>query len=139
MEKTGKSTKSNPIPIHVWQEGMEQFVRSRINVKARGYDSRAEMFAASGLVQEAAEVLACITKDQYGKPQNNEDIKEELADVVFYLIFALDLFSIPLEELGDILREKLKDGHGWTDRAIPEQPSPNMTDIREGGGAKLKS
>lgn len=100
--------------LNWWQGEMEKFVASCMNERAADPASEdAFIFAASGLTQEAAEVLGSITKDQFGKPQNELEIVEEMADVLFYLIRLCDLYGVSLRELGDILRRKLYGGHGW--------------------------
>lgn len=74
----------------------------------------AVLHAALGL-GEAGEVQGRLKQYLY-KPSKGitpEDVKEELADLYYYVAILAAHFDWTLEDLQSLLAEKLKDGHGW--------------------------
>ena len=66
------------------------------------------LHATMGLVGEAGEVSEIIKKHTfYGKELDAQHLKEELGDVLFYLVWVLDEAGLTLEEVAASNIEKL--------------------------------
>lgn len=73
------------------------------------------MHATLGVSGEAGEVADKVKKYLF-KPDTSigrEEIKDELADLKYYLGMMAHLIGCTMAELDEHLRVKLADGHGW--------------------------
>lgn len=71
--------------------------------------------AALGLAGETGELVDMLKKHLY-KPGNftsRAAVADELGDVFYYVLILAHLWGLTLDEVADLLFDKLADGHGW--------------------------
>lgn len=88
------------------------------------WDKNDLMHAASGMVEEAAEVLGPIKKMWvYGAPMDLDKIMEEMGDVEVYAEALRTLLGVSREEILTNVIKKLSKRypHGYTDQAAQER------------------
>jgi len=73
------------------------------------------LHATLGLAGEAGETADLIKKWAYkpGRIVGPDEVKDELADVLYYVAVLSALWGFTFEEMAAHLAQKLADGHGW--------------------------
>lgn len=73
--------------------------------------------ASMGLSSEAGEFLDLTKKVAFGKAalgyETQEKMRNELADVLFYWLFAASYVDLTMPDAIQYLKQKLGGGHGW--------------------------
>lgn len=95
-----------------------QFVESRF--KTFPHDLETMLHAGVGIAGEAGELLDCLKKSWvYGKPIDVENLKEELGDLLFYIVALANQLNTDLGELQRLNVTKLEKRYplGYTDAA----------------------
>jgi NTP pyrophosphatase (non-canonical NTP hydrolase) len=91
----------------------------RLFVKPQNRTHRA-IHASVGISGEAGEIADCLKKHWiYGEELDLDNLREELGDLLFYLVALADLYSIPLTEVMQCNIDKLSIRYpdGYTDHA----------------------
>lgn len=94
----------------------DAYQQQALRTWAGGKDKRDEVqHAALGLGGEVGEFLDLIKKSCYkpGYILSPEKAKDELADVVYYVLVMAHLWGFTFQDMMDHLAVKLDDGHGW--------------------------
>jgi NTP pyrophosphatase (non-canonical NTP hydrolase) len=84
---------------------------------ASSSDLEEVLHATLGLVGEAGETADLIKKWAFkpGSDIGRADVMDELADVLYYVAVLAHLWEFTIDDMAAHLREKLADGHGWTE------------------------
>lgn len=89
---------------------------------ASSSDLEEVLHATLGLVGEAGETADLIKKWAFkkgafkpGSDINRAAVLDELADVLYYVAVLAHLWEFTIDDMAAHLREKLADGHGWTE------------------------
>lgn len=77
--------------------------------------------AMLGAAGELGELVNRFKKFRYKPGHGRDEVedREELADLFYYVVMLAHLFGVTLDELYDILDDKLAGGHGWVAPAAP--------------------
>lgn len=73
------------------------------------------LHAALGLAGEAGELADLLKKWAFkpGSTVGQQEVKDELSDVLYYVLIMAHLWGFTTADMVEHLREKLADGHGW--------------------------
>ena len=106
------------------QMSLEKFNRGALATAKRVDFTFDLMHAALGIASEAGEFTTSVKANLiYGKPLDNENLKEELGDLLWFINLACDVLNMDMGEVMEANIQKLK-------RRYPEKYSDELAVTR---------